>query len=69
MRLLLIEKMLEMQDLSTDEILPRSEIQTPKIDLQGINIMVTGAGGSIGAELVRQLLLTNPLKIVLFELS
>ena len=69
MRLLLIEKMLEMQDLSTDEILPRSEIQTAKIDLQGINIMVTGAGGSIGAELVRQLLLTNPLKIVLFELS
>ena len=63
------KKMLEMQDLSTDEILPRSEIQTPKIDLQGINIMVTGAGGSIGAELVRQLLLTNPLKIVLFELS
>ena len=31
--------------------------------------MITGAGGSIGSEIVRQVLLGNPNKIVLFELS
>jgi FlaA1/EpsC-like NDP-sugar epimerase len=31
--------------------------------------MVSGAGGSIGSELVRQLLNSNPKKIVLFEMS
>ncbi|RYG90501.1 polysaccharide biosynthesis protein [Loktanella sp. IMCC34160] len=32
-------------------------------------IMITGAGGSIGAELCRQLLLCNPKKLVLFDVS
>lgn len=32
-------------------------------------VMVTGAGGSIGAELCRQILLNSPKKLVLFELS
>tara|TARA_B100000795_G_C22795067_1_gene438934 strand:- start:1380 stop:2900 length:1521 start_codon:yes stop_codon:yes gene_type:complete len=32
-------------------------------------IMITGAGGSIGSELSRQLLLLNPKKLILFEIS
>lgn len=33
------------------------------------SVMITGAGGSIGSELSRQVLMQNPTKIVLFELS
>lgn len=33
------------------------------------NLMVTGAGGSVGSELVRQLLRHGPARIVLFDLS
>lgn len=36
---------------------------------KGRTIMVTGAGGSIGSELCRQLLLCQPKKLVLFEMS
>lgn len=35
----------------------------------GRNILVSGAGGSIGSELSRQLIACNPARIVLFELS
>lgn len=35
----------------------------------GRNILVSGAGGSIGAELCRQVLVHRPRKIVLFEIS
>ena len=61
--------MIEMQDLSIDEILPRKIIKNTPIILTGSVVMVTGAGGSIGSELVRQLLLGNPDKIILFEIS
>lgn len=63
------KKMIEMQDLSLDEILPRSIVQNSSINLIGSVVMVTGAGGSIGSELVRQLLFGRPKKIVLFEIS
>lgn len=35
----------------------------------GRSVMITGAGGSIGAELTRQILMCRPTKLVLFELS
>ena len=63
------KKMIEMQDLSIDEILPREIIRNKPIILTGTVVMVTGAGGSIGSELVRQLLLGNPDKVILFEIS
>mgnify|MGYP001400526157 CR=1 FL=1 len=63
------KKMIEMQDLSIEEILPRSQIKISPILFIDHTVMVTGAGGSIGSELVRQLLLGSPKKIILFEIS
>jgi len=44
-------------------------VKTSPVSLSSLSIMVTGAGGSIGSEIVRQIALSNPKKIVLFELS
>ncbi len=63
------KKMAEIQDLSIDEILPRERVGKTDILLEGISVMVTGAGGSIGSEIVRQILIGRPKKIVLFEFS
>ena len=63
------KKMVEMQDLSIDDILPRKRVKKSSVSFFGLNIMITGAGGSIGSEIVRQVLEGNPKKIVLFELS
>jgi len=61
--------MVEMQDLSIDDILPRARVKNSLISFYGLSIMVTGAGGSIGSEIVRQTLMGMPKKIVLFEIS
>ena len=37
--------------------------------IQSKNVLVTGAGGSIGSELCRQILFQKPAKLILFELS
>jgi len=63
------KKMAEMQDLSIDDILPRNRVKKSEVSFFGLNLMITGAGGSIGSELVRQALEGEPKKIVLFELS
>ncbi len=61
--------MAEMQDLSIDDILPRARVKKSLVSFYGLSIMVTGAGGSIGSEIVRQILNANPKKIVLYEIS
>lgn len=57
--------------VSPDELLGRDKIalDTPEIAraYAGRVVMVTGAGGSIGSELCRQLLECRPARIVLFE--
>ena len=63
------KKMVEMQDLSIDDILPRARVKNTKVSFFGLTVLVTGAGGSIGSEIVRQALQGNPKKIVLYELS
>jgi FlaA1/EpsC-like NDP-sugar epimerase len=53
--------------LGRDPIAPRSDLLSANI--RGKVVMVTGAGGSIGSELCRQILRQAPRHLVLFELS
>lgn len=60
-----------LRPVSPDELLGRDkvELDTPEIAkaYAGRVVMVTGAGGSIGSELCRQLLNCQPARIILFE--
>ncbi|OEG74523.1 nucleoside-diphosphate sugar epimerase [Shewanella colwelliana] len=63
----------DIKEVDIDDLLGRDSV-TPRGDLLSANIrnkvvMVTGAGGSIGSELCRQILKQTPKKLVLFELS
>jgi FlaA1/EpsC-like NDP-sugar epimerase len=63
----------ELQQVSISDLLGRDSV-TPNKDLLRANIlnkvvMITGAGGSIGSELCRQIMKQRPKKIVLMELS
>jgi len=53
--------------LGRDSVPPQENLL--KKNIKGKNILVTGAGGSIGSELCRQILELSPKKIVLFENS
>jgi FlaA1/EpsC-like NDP-sugar epimerase len=63
----------ELQQVSINDLLGRDSVRPNKELLQAnINskvVMITGAGGSIGSELCRQILAQRPEKIVLIELS
>lgn len=63
----------ELQDVRIEDLLGRDPVE-PKLKLMHANIkdkvvMVTGAGGSIGSELCRQIVQYEPKALVLFELS
>ncbi|MEF1217651.1 nucleoside-diphosphate sugar epimerase/dehydratase [Photobacterium damselae] len=63
----------EIKDLDIADLLGRAAVE-PNTDLlkrniRNQNVMVTGAGGSIGSELCRQILKQHPKKLVLFELN
>jgi FlaA1/EpsC-like NDP-sugar epimerase len=63
----------DIKDLSIEDLLNREQVQ-PNLELLSKNInskvvMVTGAGGSIGSELSRQIIRLNPKKLILIELS
>ncbi|GAA0789442.1 MULTISPECIES: polysaccharide biosynthesis protein [Pseudomonadati] len=63
----------DIKEVEIDDLLGRDSV-APRQDLLSANIkdkvvMVTGAGGSIGSELCRQILKRAPKKLVLFELS
>jgi FlaA1/EpsC-like NDP-sugar epimerase len=53
--------------LGRDQLDKRIEIGSDQYS--GQNILISGAGGSIGSELTRQVVLCSPAKIVLFEMS
>jgi FlaA1/EpsC-like NDP-sugar epimerase len=63
----------EFKDVGVEDLLGRDPVE-PKPELMNANIagkivMVTGAGGSIGSELCRQIIRLKPAKLVLFESS
>ncbi|WP_282111034.1 polysaccharide biosynthesis protein [Shewanella algicola] len=63
----------DIKEVEIDDLLGRDSVE-PRVDLLSANIndkvvMVTGAGGSIGSELCRQILKQVPKRLVLFELS
>jgi FlaA1/EpsC-like NDP-sugar epimerase len=53
--------------LGRDPVAPIPELMTKNIT--GKNVMVTGAGGSIGSELCRQIIRNNPAQLILLELN
>ncbi len=61
----------QLQKVRFEDLLGRDEIviNTGKIssDLKGKHIMVTGAAGSIGSELVRQIVKFNPASVILLD--
>ena len=63
------KKLSRIQDLSIEDILPRDASSNVDFDFSNKNILITGAGGSIGSELCRQLLFSNAKSLVLYELS
>lgn len=63
----------DLREIEVDELLGRDQID-PDHDLltnciKNHTVMVTGAGGSIGSELCRQILRINPKKLILYEVS
>ncbi|ALI54140.1 polysaccharide biosynthesis protein [Celeribacter marinus] len=66
-------KISELRTVSAEDLLGRDPV-APDVELLGKNItgrvvMVSGAGGSIGSELCRQILRQTPTTLVLFEVS
>lgn len=59
-------------DISVDDLLGRPQValnnENLRNELSGKTVLVTGAGGSIGSELVRQIVKNNPAKLVLFDI-
>lgn len=64
------KRMADLQNLSLDDLLPRGRVQADIISNAGNqNILISGAGGSIGSEIARQILNNNPLSIILLDVS
>ena len=63
----------DIRDIDIDDLLGRQAVNPdPKLlpaNITGKTVMITGAGGSIGSELCRQILKLAPTQLVLFELS
>jgi FlaA1/EpsC-like NDP-sugar epimerase len=63
----------QVRDIEIDDILGREpvRIQTPEImlEIKDKVVLVTGAGGSIGSEICRQLFRFNPAKLILLDHS
>ena len=64
------KKMTDIQNLSLDDLLPRARVKKDALkNSSKETFLISGAGGSIGSEISRQLLDSNPKSIILFDLS
>ena len=64
------KKLSDIQELSINDILPGARISNANVkDASSKTFFISGAGGSIGAEITRQLLAANPKRVILYELS
>jgi FlaA1/EpsC-like NDP-sugar epimerase len=63
----------ELRDVEVSDLLGRDPVPPrPKLSgacIRGKCVLVTGAGGSIGSELCRQIIRLDPTRLVLFEMS
>lgn len=63
----------DIQEVDIADLLGRESVSPDeallKRNITGKNVMVTGAGGSIGSELCRQIIRNQPLNLVLYEIS
>lgn len=63
----------ELRDVAIDDLLGRDPVEPNDLlmskNITGKVVMVSGAGGSIGSELCRQIILKNPKVLILFEIS
>ncbi len=66
-------KVKELREIKLEDLLRRDEVQIDRQKLknyiEGKSVLITGAGGSIGSELCRQIAALSPGKLVLFEKS
>lgn len=67
----LVDEPMQLTEVSVEDLLPRSEI---KVDLksvgdllEGKRVLITGAAGSIGSEMVRQVAMFKPAKMMLID--
>lgn len=63
----------DVRELDIDDLLGREPVKPNglllNLNTHGKTVLVTGAGGSIGSELCRQILKTNPKQLLLLEMS
>ena len=61
-----------MKDVSVEDLLGREPFHTDMHDvydfISGMTVLITGAGGSIGSELSRQVAVHNPKRLILFDI-
>jgi FlaA1/EpsC-like NDP-sugar epimerase len=63
----------QIKEINIEELLGRESIKiknsTIESDLRGKKVLITGAAGSIGSEIFRQVLLANPSEVILIDQS
>lgn len=67
------QRLQDVRDIEIEDLLGRDQV-APDLDLvasciTGKSVMVTGAGGSIGSELCRQIIRLQPSRLILLEMS